>query len=64
MERTGTGIGSLHFVSCLTEQARITCHYVFYPVKTSNITDSLSVSPKKNKLPTKNPYILLIFAHI
>jgi hypothetical protein len=29
-----------------------------------NTTDSLSVSPKKNELPTKNPYILLIFAHI
>ena len=30
MERTSTGIGSLHFVYCLTEQARITGHYVFY----------------------------------
>ena len=30
MERTDTGIGSLHFVSCLNKQARITGHYVFY----------------------------------
>ena len=32
MERTVTGIGSLHFDSCLTEQARITGHYVFHRV--------------------------------
>ena len=32
MERTGTGIGSLHFVYCLTEQVKINLPYVFYTV--------------------------------
>ena len=61
MERTSTVIGSLHFVSCLTEQAK---NNRTLRVLYRNTTDSLSVIPKKNKLPTKNPYILLIFAHI
>ena len=61
MERIGTGIGSLHFESCITEQAK---NNYTLRVLYRNTTDSLSVSPKKNELPTKNPYILLIFAHI
>ena len=55
MERTGTGIGSLHFVSCLTEQAK---NNRTLRVLRRNTTDSLSVSPKKNELPTKNPYMI------
>ena len=37
MERTGTGIGFLHFVSCLTEQVRITGHYVFHRVTINRV---------------------------
>ena len=61
MERIGTGIGSLHFDSCTTEQVK---NNRTLRVLYRNTTDSLSVSPKKIELPTKNPYILLIFAHI
>jgi hypothetical protein len=61
MERIGTGIGSLHFVSCLNKQTK---NNRTLRVLRRYTTDSLSVSPKKNELPTKNPYILLIFAHI
>ena len=46
MERTGTGIGSLHFVYCLTEQVKINLPLRILHCNYRNITDSLLASGK------------------